>query len=370
MLRLCLPLQLARHMKNQQEMSAFEKSILSAKMFTKQISESYTFATKCFKTPTNTTIKNVVIVGMGGSRFPALIAQSLFKRELIVPFVICDDYDIPGFVNTETLVVLSSYSGTTEEVLNVGKKAHSTGAMVVGFCVKDSPLSHWIAQNGMGGYFFEPNLNPSGQPRMGFGYALGSILAILTKFNLINNEDTDSVYQKIIVAESQLAKRIEPMSRDDENEKNPARELAKKIANKYPYIVVAGHLIGSGNGFQNQINETSKNISSFRVIPEINHHLLEGLKNPIGHRDMAIFLFIESPLYSDIIKKRFAITKEVVRKNGCAVEIYNLQGSSFIGDVIETAVLGTFATIYLAEYYGEDPSKIPFVDFFKQELAK
>ena len=54
--------------------------------------------------------------------------------------------------------------------------------------------------------------------------------------------------------------------------------MAQKIINKYPYYIVSEFLTGVGNTIVNQTNETAKSISSFRVIPELNHHLMEGLK--------------------------------------------------------------------------------------------
>jgi len=67
--------------------------------------------------------------------------------------------------------------------------------------------------------------------------------------------------------------------------------LAEKLYGRYPYYIVSEFLTGVGNAIANQTNETAKSISSFRVIPELNHHLMEGLKHPDELRQIAVFVF-------------------------------------------------------------------------------
>jgi len=52
-------------------------------------------------------IENIVACGMGGSRFPHHIIKELFKEEIKIPYLINDDYSLPGFVDNNTLVILS-----------------------------------------------------------------------------------------------------------------------------------------------------------------------------------------------------------------------------------------------------------------------
>ncbi len=79
-------------------------------------------------------IKNIVVCGMGASRFPAFITQQLLKEKISVPYTISDNYTIPRYVNENTLFILSSYSGTTEEVLYNGKLALERNAKLTGLC--------------------------------------------------------------------------------------------------------------------------------------------------------------------------------------------------------------------------------------------
>ena len=63
-------------------------------------------------------IKSVLITGMGGSALSGLVIRVLLQNELTIPFEIVREYDLPGYVNQNTLVITSSYSGNTEETLS------------------------------------------------------------------------------------------------------------------------------------------------------------------------------------------------------------------------------------------------------------
>ena len=83
-----------------------------------------------------------------------------------------------------------------------------------------------------------------------------------------------------------------------------------------------------------------------------------------------MFIFLESTLYSDKIKKRFAVTKDVLAKN-------NIKFSSIVFNdktPLEQAGAALIAFGYLSYYSALvadiDPTAIPFVDMFKAALKK
>ena len=129
-------------------------------------------------------------------------------------------------------------------------------------------------------------------------------------------------------------------------------------------------LRGFGNGFANQINETAKMLSDPRFIPELNHHFMEGLKRPDTLHQNGIFVCILSELYSDVTKKRFKITKEVVEKQQVKTLEIPLTGPSKLAQVLEGYTLSGYTTFYMAMRYNTDPVAIPWVDYFKTQLAK
>ena len=327
----------------------------SMNLFTEQIKDSFEKSLGIILPNEYQQVKNIVACGMGGSRFPHYIVKELFKEEISVPYLINDDYNLPGFVDDNTLVILSSYSGTTEEILAVGKKAYEKKAKIIGIS-DGGELKEFLENIKAPGYFFDPVYNPSGQPRIGFGYLIGGIMGILSNLKVLNlHKDS------IITAINNV--KIPEIEKE-------AEQIAKKIFNKYPYYIVSEFLTGVGNAIANQTNETAKSISSFRVIPELNHHLMEGLKNPNELKRISIFIFFFSKLFSSSIQKRFIITKEIVEKNNIETLWYELKGKNKVEQVLELMILGNFLTMNLSTLYRENPMTVPYVDYFKKKLKE
>lgn len=310
-------------------------------------------------------VKNIVICGMGGSRFTPKTIAALFRENITVPYEICEDYTVPGYVNNESLVILSSYSGATEEVLSAGQDALKKGAKLAGAMKAGSPITDFLAENKAPGYFFEPKFNPCGQPRIGNGYLLMGHAGLLKALGFLALEDKD------VLDAVAFAKDLEKNYSADIPEKdNQAKQFARFLKDKHPFIITAEFLKGFGNGFANQINETAKMISDYRYVSELNHHMLEGLEYPDTLHQNGVFVFFLSHCYSDPIKKRFAVTKDVVKKQHVVTYDVTLTGSNTISQVLEAYTLSSFTTYYMAMLYDVDPVAIPWVDYFKAQLAK
>ena len=66
---------------------------------------------------------NVIICGMGGSALGGRIIKCLSSDRIRTPIEFYTDFHVPNYVNKNTLVILSSYSGNTQETLAAGKQA-------------------------------------------------------------------------------------------------------------------------------------------------------------------------------------------------------------------------------------------------------
>lgn len=309
-------------------------------------------------------INKILVCGMGGSRFPSLIVQNLFKEELPIPYLISDDYRLPGYVDEKTLVVLSSYSGTTEETINALEKAKTKKAKIF-VIASGGKLKEIAIKNKYPGYFFEPKHNPSQQPRIGVGYLLGSHLGLLVKLEILAGFKKD-----IENAIKNLSKFLSLLDINKKTNLNLAKKTAQQIYGYFPQYIVSEFLTGVGNAIANQTNETAKSIASFWVIPELNHHLMEGLKNPTAFKKNALFVFIYSSLYSKPIKKRFIITKEVIDQYQIKNLWIEVSGKNKVEQAFNLVGFASFLTFYLSVLYQENPALIPYVDYFKKRLAE
>lgn len=309
-------------------------------------------------------IKSILVCGMGGSRFTPMIVRELFKNEITVPYVINDDYNLPGFVNQDTLVILSSYSGTTEEVFVCGKKAYLKKAKLTGLAAGEGVIEY-LKTIKSPYYRFDPIYNPSGQPRIGFGYTVGAHIGLLLNLGFLKVKKT-----QILKAIENLPALLRNFKLDTKTKNNPAKQLAQQLYQRYPYFLVSEFLTGVGNSLQNQTNETAKAISSYRVIPELNHHLMEGLKFPKKHAEIASFVLLFSKLYSEPVQKRYRITKDVIEQNKIKTVWHELKGENKIEQTFYLMGLGSYVTMYLSALYGQDPTIIPYVDYFKKKLKE
>ena len=300
-------------------------------------------------------IQNIVVCGMGGSAYGGHVIPALFKDQLSVPLIVNSDYHLPGFANSNTLALLSSYSGSTEEVISCLNESQEKGVKISGI-TGGGKLADVFKEKSLPALIFEPKFNPSGQPRLGTGYVVLGTIALLNKLGVIS------------VSDEEVEKAILELEENSENIKSQAQSLAGKINGYIPVAIGAEFLSGNAHILRNQFNETSKSFSAFSLLPELNHHLMEGLKNPEDKK--LFFLFLASEIYSDKLKKRVQLTKDVIEKNNVRFDEYTPKGSSKLSQMLNVLSFGGYLTFYLAMEYKQDPSLIPWVDYFKEQLEK
>jgi glucose/mannose-6-phosphate isomerase len=307
---------------------------------------------------------NIVVCGMGGSRFTPKTIRELFFKEITVPYEIVDSYDLPGYVNEHSLVILSSYSGSTEEVISCGEQALEKKALLTGLA-HGGKVIDLLKSNNLPYYQFDAKANPCGQPRVGGGYLLMGHLAFLSSLGFLH------ISQNEVISAIEYAQiQAKTLNANVPTEKNSAKQLAILLKDKHPFLIAGEFLRGAVNGFANQINETAKMISDFRYIPELNHHLMEGLMRPDTLHQNGLFVFLNSSLYSEKIQKRFVISKDVVEKQHVSTHVIELMGKTKLAQVLELFTLSGHTTFYLAMLYDTDPVAVPWVDYFKAQLAK
>lgn len=307
---------------------------------------------------------SIVFCGMGGSAYGGRIIKSLFKDNLKIPVDIVTDYHLPLYVNPSTLVLAASYSGSTEETVSCMMEALGKNLMVTGIS-SGGEIKNVLDKTGNPYYFFDPIYNPSGQPRIGQGYMQIGQISILSKLGYLPVTDTeieDLVKRLKILAAS--------FSKDVAQKDNTAKRIAMALENNTVMIIGADFLEGAIHAIRNPFHETGKHFADYAIVPEMNHHLMEGLSYPKEIKKQMQFLFIESDLYTARIKKRMNLTAQIVAKNGLETHTYKLTFPTKFSQVFELISLGSFVTYYLAMLHGIDPAKIPWVDYFKKRLRE
>lgn len=300
-------------------------------------------------------VQNIVFSGMGASIYGALVIKALLGPKFPYPVEIISDYHLPEYVDDQTLVVLTSYSGTTEEVLSQAQEAREKNAKML-VLTKGGKLADFAKESNVPSYIFDGKLNPAGVPRLGCGYTILGLIGLLAKAGIIK------------VREEDIASAVERASPLLDKIKKDAIEISKKLIGKIPIIICAEHLSGNAQIIRNQFNETSKTFSAYYLVPDLNHHLMEGLKFP---KDSNLyFMIFQTKNYSPKIQKRMELTREVISENKQTAHWIPLEGQTIYDDFVIMLLLGSYITLYLGLQYDQNPATNPWVDYFKEKLSK
>jgi len=308
--------------------------------------------------------RKYVVLGMGGSN----LAPELFKiRNPNIDIYSHRDYSLPVFgqnVLKNSLIIASSYSGNTEEVIDGFKVALKKKFPLV-VIATGGKLLELAEEHKVPFYMIVPKFNPSNQPRMAIGYSVIGQLALAAHAGIV------SIGQKEIDEIAKVMSGVIDKTKVEVPENlNPAKKLALAMKSKVIIYVAGEHLTGPVHVVNNQLNENSKNTSFDFQIPELNHHLMEGLKHPETNPKDILFVFAFSGLYSERVQKRFELTKQVVEKNGIGTFSIELNSSSKLSQAFELIQLGAYANLYLSVLYGQNAAPIPWVDWFKDQMGK
>lgn len=296
-------------------------------------------------------ISNVLISGLGGSGIGGSIASELIASETIIPINVCKTYFIPNYVNENTLVIISSYSGNTEETINALELAIEKKAKIV--CVTSGGKIEEIAKTKQ----LDLILIPSGMPpRACLGYSLTQLFFILKHFGIIKSD-----------FETALKISIELLKQEEKDILKQAKEVAKKLMNKIPVIYTTTYNEGIAIRLRQQINENSKMLCWHHVFPEMNHNELVGWTEK--NEQLAVVLLRDHDDYSRN-KSRIEISKSIFNKyTSTIIELYS-KGNTSIEKAIYLIHLGDWISLFLAELKGIDPVEVSIINHLKSELSK
>ncbi|HDN80988.1 MAG: bifunctional phosphoglucose/phosphomannose isomerase [Chloroflexi bacterium] len=305
-------------------------------------------------------VKNVLIIGMGGSAIGGDLVAALVRYECPVPIYVCRDYRVPHWVGPETLAIGSSYSGNTEETLSAFREALDAGAkgMVV---TTDGKLGELAQEKSLPLW----NIRYRGQPRAVLGYSFLYLLRILEKAGLVSDK-TEELERSISLMEAlQDQIKAEVPSAD-----NPAKQVAINLHGRIPVIYGAGHLAPVARRWKGQFNENSKNWGFFEELPELNHNAVVGFSNPVQLKDKLMVILLASSLDHERHGHRFTITREILEKEGVPHHWLAPKGESPLEQMLWSIHFGDFVSYYLALLNRADPTPVDTISYLKKRLAE
>jgi glucose/mannose-6-phosphate isomerase len=301
----------------------------------------------------NKKFNSIIVTGLGGSAISADLMSNFLGSELTIPFIVNRNYHLPSFADNNTLLIVSSYSGNTEETISVfnegiikkcGIICITTGGKIGKMALDNNIPAVKVIQ----GY----------QPRYSLGLSFFSLLKILHELNIISSQE--SVVTKIISLWKEKGIQFS-------NEPNRAIDIARELIGFIPVIYSAADVTSAvGYRLKCQFNENSKLHAFQNVLPELNHNEIIGWESFQDKQFNAKLILIMDKTYHPQIKKRFDITASLISCEKIYLESYEEDFKSRLMDLI---YFGDWISYYLALFRGYDPTEIENINILKEKLA-
>ncbi|HMT30765.1 MAG TPA: bifunctional phosphoglucose/phosphomannose isomerase [Bacteroidia bacterium] len=319
--------------------------------FTAQLRQAVDIGENAKFTKHSSEIRNVLITGLGGSGIGGSIIAQIVDHEIKVPIVVNKDYFLPAFVGPETLVIVSSYSGNTEETLGAMKIAMDRGSKIV--CVTSGGKVLEIAKEKGYDHIIIPGGMP---PRSCLAYSFTQLFYILHGFGLIGNW-----------FKADFETSIHLLDHEEEHICAEAYYLAEKLHKHVPVIYSQANFEAVCVRFRQQINENSKMLCWHHALPEMNHNELVGWTIP---NDKLAVVFFRNETDYDRTKARMELTKSIVTKYTPYIfEVYS-KGQSQLQRSLYLIHFGDWVSWYISEILNIDATEVKVIDFLKGELSK
>lgn len=305
-------------------------------------------------------IKNIIVLGLGGSGVSGDVVQSVVASECKIPVLVSKHYELPAFVDESTLVIAASYSGSTEETLSAFLQARERGAQIIcissggqlkEYALETSSCVYYATQEGL-------------QPRAALGAMSSPIFTALDKLGIFPG-GAEMAQQCV----TQLEKRKQECM--DYTSSNTATDLAKSIGSTIP-IFYGGDALGAvaAYRFKCEVNEIAKAPAYNHYYPELCHNEIVGYGQ---HGDVTRQLLTLVELRHDYEHaqtiRRFEITRELIRETLVDVLEFRAAGDNKLAQLCDTFYVASFASVYMAFDAGVDPGPVDVIWQLKNALA-
>lgn len=303
-------------------------------------------------------IRNVVFAGMGGSAIAGTIAKCWLNERLLVPLEVVRGYEVPGYVNGSSLVIVSSASGNTEEALSCLKDARRKNAQLI--AMSSGGLLEDAAESKV---LLDIKLQHYSQPRLGVFADLKALACTVENLGLVSSLD---MRRELENAADFLDKQKVQWNLDGSDD-SVARKIAKQLHGKSSLIYSGPTLSAAAYKWKIDINENAKQVAHCNVFPELNHNEMQGWIFPEQKHVNSVVL--KSNLDNGRIQKRLLVTRQVLAKHGYDPIEVEVVGNTHIQQLLSTIMLGDYVSAYLGILNGIDPTPVELVEKFKKELG-
>lgn len=295
-------------------------------------------------------IDHIVFAGMGGSgSIGDTISAILSRKNIHVTSV--KGYLLPKTVDSKTLVIATSVSGNTAEVMTILRDVKKTNAQVVGFS-SGGLMEKYCKDNKI---FFQkiPMIH---SPRASFTKFLYAILNILEPVLPIQKNDIENS----IISLDKIKKNIFSGNLNNENKALNLAEFVRDVV----CIYSPGGLRASAVRYKNCLQENAKTHAVVEDIIESCHNGIVAWEKKSSVRPV---LIQGKDDHAKTIE-RFNILKEYFENKQIDYRIINSMEGNILSKIVGLTYLFDYSTIYTSVLNKIDPTPVNSIDFVKNKL--
>lgn len=302
-------------------------------------------------------VRKIVFAGMGGSGISGDLVSSIFIDSKI-PMASVHDYNLPGYVGKDSLVIVTSYSGNTEEALSIYDHAKKLGAKIFAIS-SDGKLYEHAKRDGV------PCVKvPEGYPpRTALGWLF--VPSFLTVAGTIGKNVAELQGELKKVAEF-----LKSLQNEFEEFDSIAHDLANKFYLRIPVIYSSSRLYPAIYRWKTQFNENAKAFAHVAKLPEMDHNEITGLINPEDLVEYIWVVFIKDADDNERVKLRVHETEDLIKDSVMGTTIIEPKGDSLLERIFYVIYLGDYISYFLSINYNLDPITIPRIDELKRRLSR
>jgi len=319
--------------------------------FSVQCEEGYSFPSPLLPAGP---LKKIIFCGMGGSAIGGDIISSVASEHSKIPCFVNRDYTLPFHVDRETLVIVISYSGNTEETISALEQARKKESSLI--CISSGGKIGKIAEDNKIPFIKIPGGFP---PRCAMGYLFFPCYKIMSTLGIVPALDTE------------IFNRIKNWSEGffPERGNNTGKNIAEKLYDKIPLIYSSSRFLPATTRWKTQIAENSKSFAFINVFPEMNHNEIMSWRYPGWFIKKCAPVFITSGTEHPRTKLRFEITKEII--SGIHPEILGIkpEGNNLLEELFYLIILGDWVSFYLAILNKANPTEINEINLLKKQMG-
>lgn len=291
-----------------------------------------------------------IVAGMGGSH---LAADLLKAANPNLPLFVHRNYglpDVPDEVLKNSLIIISSYSGNTEEAIDTYKQAKEKNIPLAAISIGGKLLT--MAEADGIPYVKMPDTGI--QPRSALGFSMKALLALMQE-------------NQALADIAKLSEILNP-----ESVENDGKELAEKLYGHVPVIYSSQVNEPIAYNWKIKFNETGKIPAFYNVFPELNHNEMTGFDAKEKNRNLSekfYFILLRDAADHPRIQKRMEILKKLYQDRKLPVIEIQIEGQHIFHKIFSSLVLADWAAYHTALLYGLEPEAVPMIEEFKKLVA-